>query len=348
LLTVGLAGTPGLGGTIANSAASPAHTLTFTNTGSIAFSGNTTFAQFVLSGSNTGDNSFVPQIGDGAQATNFTKSGSGKWIVTGAHTYTGATLITGGTLLVNGSTGTGATTVNANAFLGGNGTTSAVTLNSNGGLAAKISNWTGTAGIGFDDLTAASLDAGNFPTNLKISTAGLVNFSEVTKSFTILNTTGSITNFNPANVTISVADFPGTGTWSVAQSPNTLVLTYTAGAGGPTYASWANDPFKGNIPGEPATGDFDNDGLSNLVEYALGKNPRISDQPPGTLVGKLVTFTKGPDAKLDPTISYIIEQSTTLSGWTEVVTDNNSANDSVSFLLSATPKDFARLKIVQN
>ncbi len=126
------------------------------------------------------------------------------------------------------------------------------------------------------------------------------------------------------------------------------VITYEASSSGPTYTSWANDALKGNIPGEPATGDFDNDGLSNLVEYALGKNPRVSDLPPGTLVGQVLTFTKGPDAMLDAAISYIIEQSTALTGWTDVVTDNNPANTTVTYTLSATPKDFARLKIVQN
>jgi autotransporter-associated beta strand protein len=65
-----------------------------------------------LGGSNTGDNSFAPQIGDGPQTTNFTKNGVGKWIVAGTNTYTGATLVNGagGTLLAGSASAFGAST----------------------------------------------------------------------------------------------------------------------------------------------------------------------------------------------------------------------------------------------
>ncbi len=47
-------------------------------------------------------------------------------------------------------------------------------------------------------------------------------------------------------------------------------LIYLATAPTNTYASWASD---NDIPGEPADGDFDNDGLDNAVEMVIGGHP---------------------------------------------------------------------------
>ena len=119
------------------------------------------------------------------------------------------------------------------------------------------------------------------------------------------------------------------------------------------YASWAADPLKGNIPGEPATGDFDNDGITNLIEYALGTNPRVSTQPPGALSGNTITFTKGGDAIANDDVSWTIETSETLlsGSWTDAVVQPNTNNDpTISYDLApapGTPKKFARLRVVE-
>ena len=124
--------------------------------------------------------------------------------------------------------------------------------------------------------------------------------------------------------------------------------TLTVGAGTSNFASWANDPLKGNIPGEPATGDFDNDGISNIVEYALGLNPRVSSQPAGVLSGNTITFTKGADAIANGDVSWVIETSVTLAGgsWFEepVVP---GATISYTFTPGTPVKKFARLKVTQ-
>jgi autotransporter-associated beta strand protein len=131
----------------------------------------------------------------------------------------------------------------------------------------------------------------------------------------------------------------GTGTLTVTTGPS---------AGG-NFASWANDPLKGNIPGEPPLGDFDFDGLSNITEYALGLNPRVSSVPPGTFSGGLLTFTKGGDAIANGDVAWVIEQSTSLTSWSPVVTQpaGNTA-PSISYTLpTGQPKVFARLKVTQ-
>jgi hypothetical protein len=111
-----------------------------------------------------------------------------------------------------------------------------------------------------------------------------------------------------------------------------------------SYSTWAS---ANEIPGQPAGGDFDKDGLSNIVEYALGLSPTVSSVPPGTFDGSLLSFTKGTEAKANGDVTYEIEQSTTLGGWTVVVPDA-PASATISYTLpSGQPKVFARLKITQ-
>ena len=81
----------------------------FTNTGAITYgtagsTGTPQIRSLVLGGTNTGDNTLSAAIGNNGGATNgnstvsLTKSGVGKWILTGANTYTGNTVVNAGTL----------------------------------------------------------------------------------------------------------------------------------------------------------------------------------------------------------------------------------------------------------
>lgn len=314
-------------------------------TGTVVTFGST--RQFSLGGTNSGTNILALQIPDGINGpTVLNKTGATTWSLTGTNTYTGATNIAAGTLRIDGnqSAATGLITVASTAALGGNGISGApVILQSGGGLTARISDWTGTAGMGYEDLSVASLDAASVPITLVIDTAGLVNFAETSKSFTILST-GGITNFSAANVTIVVTGFAGTGTWSVAETTGSLVLSYTAPVIENNYSTWATD---NGISGELASGDFDKDGLSNLLEYALGLNPTTSSVPAGTLDGSLLSFTKGTEAKANGDVTYEIEQSSDLSEWVVVVPHNSESLDISHTLPSGQTKEFARLKITQ-
>jgi autotransporter-associated beta strand protein len=118
------------------------------------------------------------------------------------------------------------------------------------------------------------------------------------------------------------------------------------------YSTWANS---NGIPGEPATGDFDHDGLTNLMEYALGLNPTTSSGSAGVQAGNVITFAKGAEAVANGDVSYWIETSTTLrnqitpgdGGWT-LVTPTVNTSTTLSYTLPvgvSGGKIFARLKV---
>jgi autotransporter-associated beta strand protein len=133
------------------------------------------------------------------------------------------------------------------------------------------------------------------------------------------------------------ADFAGTG------------ILQVGGGGGSSYTTWAS---ANGIPGEPFDGDFNNDGITNGVAYALGLSPTASSQPAGVLSGTTITFTKGAEAITNADVSWIIETSETLSGswFEEVIQAPGNATATISYNLNpvpGTPKKFARLKVVK-
>ena len=122
----------------------------------------------------------------------------------------------------------------------------------------------------------------------------------------------------------------------------------------PGFSSWiASDFANGTVPidQQGPNNDPDNDGISNLVEYAIaGHDPTVPNPSIGTLIGNIVSFSK----RLDATgITYAIQQSIDLGAafdWAEV--ENYLMNDdtTISYTLTppTTPKNFIRLQVTQN
>ncbi|MGJ8640477.1 MAG: beta strand repeat-containing protein [Opitutaceae bacterium] len=130
--------------------------------------------------------------------------------------------------------------------------------------------------------------------------------------------------------------FSGTGTLSVTS--------------GPGFEGWATaNGIDGELPG----GDFDFDGISNLLEYALGTNPAASTEAAGVYSGDTVTFTKGSDAITNGDVSWTIETSSLLTpgSWTpQVVQPAGDATATIEYTFTpgSPDKEFARLSVTQN
>jgi autotransporter-associated beta strand protein len=323
-----------------------------------------------------------------------TKSGAGQAILTGTNTYTGATTINAGNLRVNtpGSLAAGSTvTANNDSTIGGDGTIngnvivtgSSTDHDSNpvtpnvivtAKLAPGATSATGVLTVGGDlDITDAAThaNAGTFFFGLgAVGSSDQVNagtlhigigqlgfndfsFSDVAGFgagiYKLITTTGGITGtLNGASLTGVIAGLDAT----LAISLDGKDLELTVATAGGDYASWAT---LNGIGSEPFDDDFDHDGISNGVEYALGLNPTTSSQPPGVLSGNIITFTKGEDAIANGDVSWVIETSTTLAAgsWTAEVTqtpgDPGEPLPAISYTFTpGTPvRKFARLKVAQ-
>ena len=136
----------------------------------------------------------------------------------------------------------------------------------------------------------------------------------------------------------------GGNTWTFSEA--TGVLSLSTG-GGSNYASWAQ---ANGISGQPASDDFDNDGLSNLIEYALGKSPTASSTPGGTLAEGAISFSKGTEAVANGDVTWAIQESDDLGvtdAW-QTVTPTVNDSSTISYALpTGKPKVFVRLLVGQ-
>ncbi len=123
--------------------------------------------------------------------------------------------------------------------------------------------------------------------------------------------------------------------------------------------SWRNDYFQ-TIASEGDAADamdFDDDGLANLVEYALGTDPLVTTPPSSAPTAKVesdgvdsyltLTVTR---SDVRPGVTYAVEVGSDLVGWSEDVTilENTNARLKVrdnTALTSGVPKRFARLRV---
>jgi hypothetical protein len=180
-------------------------------------------------------------------------------------------------------------------------------------------------------------------------------------SLTELTALPSTPQDNGGSETVTVAVTAGTtyyiqlagwsGVWDgITYPPDVaanILLTWSFVGGGGGYGSWADT---NHVTGGP-NGDSDNDGISNLVEYALLLDPAAADGSPGSFDGSLLSFTKRDVAVTNDDVTYAIEISTTLAAdsWTEVLSyvENNSDTISCTLPTDVGGKVFARLVVTQ-
>ncbi len=175
----------------------------FTNTGSIAFGSGTgtSTRTLTLAGTNTGSNTLAASYGDKggtASVSSLIKVGTGKWIITGTHTYTGGTQVNEGTLVLGSATtlqgATGAVVINGGTL------SSNVTDTTIGGDVTLATGFMTPGDTGIGKMTFAagkdfSMTGGEIHLTLGISFDQLAggagsNFS-LTGGFLVLDVTGS-------------------------------------------------------------------------------------------------------------------------------------------------------------
>jgi hypothetical protein len=113
------------------------------------------------------------------------------------------------------------------------------------------------------------------------------------------------------------------------------------------FETWAQT----NSGGQTANLDWDNDGVSNGVEFFMNSEAGFTANP--GLVGNTVTWPNGGNI---PSSAYgsefVVQTSTDLVNWTDVpgTGDANLANTSgsVSYTVTGSGKQFVRLKVTPN
>ena len=231
------------------------------------------------------------------------------------------------------------------------GATRTITTNGTGTL--TLSGVIGTGSLTKDGPGTLTLSGANTYTGNTTVSAGTLSLSSayLADASTLTIATGAFLNLNYTGTDIVASLSLGgtvktTGTFDSTNSGGLITGTgkIQVGAATANFSTWAT---ANGINGEPATGDFDKDGLSNLVEYALGLNPTQANGSAGTFTGLILSFTKGSEAFANGDLTYEIESSTTLEIWSVVVA-NNPAQSTITYTLpTGLPKEFARLKVTQ-
>ena len=207
-------------------------------------------------------------------------------------------------------------------------------------------------GIGTFALTGANTYTGNTTVEdgtLSVAQSNFANTSTVTiglaeASPAVLHLPNAGTDI-VATLFIDGISQPGNGAvYDSTNSGGAITGDGKIQVGLPGYPAWVI--AKGVLEGE--NGDDDKDGITNLVEYALGLDPKASSHPAGDFTGNTLTFTKGPEAKAAGDVTYAIETSTTLEAdsWSPAAATNGP--DTISYILpDGQGRIFGRLKVTK-
>ncbi len=315
---------------VVNSNVSAPATLTIHNSGNFTFSG-------VLGGAASGSVSATAMPGS-TTGNNFglTKNGAGTFTLSGANTYSGDTTINGGTLALGASN-----VISSNSdIIIGNATLNAATFTDNLGTldvagTATINLGTGAA-IAFANSSAIDW------------TGGTLNVTGTFVSGTSLRFGTTSSGLTPAQ--LALISVPGFHSFALNTSGYLTASPVVA------FSTWVNGTFAGgaSIPADKRgpNDDPDNDGIRNLVEYALaGQDPTLPNANAGILSGNTLSFTKRAGTT---GLTYAIQDSTDLGAtdpWAEVSGAsyvNNATTISYTFPVGAVPRNFLRLRVQSN
>ena len=240
---IDLAGTDTYGATIQNDGSGALHFTAAANTasGDASLGGNKTLT---LQGSNTGENSISGTIVDApdSETTSVTKSGDGKWVLSGTSTFTGSMAVQAGTLSVP--------TVNNSAANGPLGkSSSAVTLGS--------SSKTGTL-----QYTGGGTPTSSKPFTMATSGTGAFQIDSGTLTLTgLLNGSGALTKTGTGTLVFLTTTETYSGATTVSAG-KLLVNSATASGSAVTVASTATLGGTGTVGGTVAANGILSPGTS--------------------------------------------------------------------------------------
>ena len=111
----------------------------------------------------------------------------------------------------------------------------------------------------------------------------------------------------------------------------------------PSYALWAST----NTGGQTADLDWDNDGVTNGVEYFMNAAPGFTANPVLDSSNKITWTNGGNISSYKYGTQFVVETSSDLTTWDEVAEGDLETNDgSLSYILTGAGKQFARLKVM--
>ncbi len=314
------------------------------------------------------------------------KVGGGTLTLSGNNTYGGGTVVNGGALVLNGAlTGASATNsvaVAAGATIGGNGTIAGATtvdgtlspgdsvgvLTASGALTLNAGSTTRleinglvrgtehdgvnvggafTQGGALNLVFGSSVSSGNY-TLFQLGGTGAGSFTTVTAS--------SAANPSPVSLSASSGVWTGSlGGAALSFNSTTGVLTVTGSQ--TALQTWRFEQFgvyddtAAILAGD--TEDYDGDGLANLLEYALGSNPKGAGASPITVArsGNVLTLAYSRRSPADPALTYTVQGGsdllsgfTTATGSTNTVGSTSTYTDNVD-LGAAGVRRFLRLSV---
>jgi autotransporter-associated beta strand protein len=278
-----LAGNNSIGGNITLQSGG-GDTLVTVAGGSLALNGQiaagTSGRNLRLNGSLGADGTINGLLTNGTHPYGILVQGSNVWTFTNSsNNYTGATTINSGTLRINGDqiAANGAVNVNSGGTLGGTGTVGGnITANAGSTIAPGVSigtlntagpvNLAGSLAIEIDDATSDRLAVG-----------GSLTLNGASLNITELAAPGA-----PAYIIASYAALSGTfgsitgmpaGYGVVYNYNNANQIAVVAGASSP-FGTWIDSFVSLTDPADKLPGaDPDDDGVNNLVEFALNGDP---------------------------------------------------------------------------
>ncbi|MCX6878404.1 MAG: DUF6288 domain-containing protein [Verrucomicrobia bacterium] len=210
--------------------------------------------------------------------------------------------------------------------------------------------------------TLAAMTCGEAPFDLTATASSGLPVSYVSSDPTVASVAGNtVTLLKAGSITITASQ-PGDGNYTAATPVGQSLTVHPANPG--AFATWASDPAQGLTAGvnNGPLDDPDHDGISNLLEFALGGEPMVSSQ---AIQPKLTHAASGwvfeyerSDLSLAPATIQVVEYGSDLTGWSavtipEATYDNVSItpgtfSDHVKVIIpNSVTKRFVRLKVTQ-